>query len=86
MDRLANDVVDLEAVLGREVTSLRLRLAEARGTPERFEILARWIVSRLAVGPETSPTVAASVASLQRAGEAWKELWTMSLDRKKDAR
>lgn len=62
-------VIELDAVLGREVDRLRERLGEAPDDDARFAIVERWLMNRLRAG--TAPTPAVSRAlDVIRNGEA----------------
>lgn len=70
MDALANRVVTLDDVLGASVRAL---LEELGNTPEwaaRFRRLDRWLLTRLAEGPQPAPAVQASMAAIEACGGA----------------
>jgi AraC-like DNA-binding protein len=58
MDELANRVVGLDSLLGRDADLLVERLYEAPGWNRRFEILDRMLVRRLDAARPASPDVA----------------------------
>jgi AraC-like DNA-binding protein len=62
-------VVELDAVLGREVDRLRERLGEAVGDEPRFAIVEQWLMARLRAGTAPTPAVRRALAAIWN-GEA----------------
>ena len=63
---MAGRMAPIEDALGRDARDLPGRLAEARGWPERLDLLERFVAERLRHEP--SPTVAAAFGRLAAAG------------------
>jgi AraC-like DNA-binding protein len=57
MHMISNELVDMEALLGRDAICLAERLAAAPGWPERFRILDVALTARIASGPAPHPAV-----------------------------
>lgn len=64
-------VVELDAVLGREVNRLRERLGEAADDDERFAIVERWLIDRLRAGTAPTPAVSRALQVISN-GEAMR--------------
>ena len=65
---IANRVVELEDILGPEIRRLRERLHDAKSWERRFALLDKFLLSRLASGPDTNPRVIAAMQRLERTG------------------
>ncbi len=67
---LANEMLDLESVLGRlgGVESLRQRLIEAPDLGIALDLVEEWLVARIAAGPSAHATTRAALARLARDG------------------
>jgi len=63
---LANEIVDLDAVLGRAaaVEPLRQRLVECADLGDALDVLERWLVARVVRGPAAHPSTRAALRDL----------------------
>ncbi len=67
---LANEMVDLESVLGgvAAVASLRQRMIEAADLGAALDLLERWLVDRMRDGPAAHPTTRAALHHVADSG------------------
>lgn len=70
LHELANRVVELGDLLGRDAERWAGRLGETPGWPKRFAVLEGLLGERMAAGPAPSPQVAAAWRVMRRAGGA----------------
>ena len=72
MEEVAGQVVELEAVLGREIELVRERLGTAASDQTRFAILEDWLIARRRQYAAIGRTVSHAVARLSQPGERIK--------------
>lgn len=68
MSEIANRSIALEDVLGRDARVLVERVAEARGWPERFELVERALGARLAASPPAEAATAWAMGRVVASG------------------
>jgi AraC-like DNA-binding protein len=68
MECLANRVVALDAVLGREVRALVEELGNDSGWGARFQRLDRWLLRRLAEAPQPASEVRSAMTAIVASG------------------
>lgn len=67
MDEVSNQVIDLDALLGRSAASASEQLREQPTTEARLALLEQFVRARVAVGPSLRPLVNWAVAEIERA-------------------
>ncbi len=68
LHHLANRIVDLADVLGKEALELEERIADTIGWPARFALLDEFLEARIAAAAQVSPVVLAAWQRLERSG------------------
>lgn len=67
MNEVSNQVIDLDALLGRSAASVTNELREQQSAESRFALLERFVRVRVAAGPPLRPLVHWAAAQIERA-------------------
>lgn len=66
LSEISDQMVDARDLLGREVAELAERCAESRGVAERFALVERWILTRIARARTPDPAITWIAAEIER--------------------